>query len=125
MIPHVPLALFPRRHATGQICKNVVLAGINVTLMDAETVKPEDLGAQFFLRPEHVGMNVSACNMGRRGRDDKVVTTGWYLWIPIALLSFLPLTTPVSPPLTACRGLPPRRPSDEPPRLCRLSPQRP
>lgn len=96
MISHVPLALFPRRHATGQICKNVVLAGINVTLMDAETVKPEDLGAQFFLRPEHVGMNVSACNMGRRGRDDnlKVVTAGSYLWIPIASFPSYPSQRP-------------------------------
>ena len=36
----------------------MLLAGINVALLDSAVVTPSDLSAQFFLRPEHVGMNV-------------------------------------------------------------------
>lgn len=44
-----------------QICKNVVLAGINVALLDHAVVTGRDLNAQFYLRPEDVGKNVSTC----------------------------------------------------------------
>ncbi|KAM3570635.1 hypothetical protein VYU27_007305 [Nannochloropsis oceanica] len=55
------------RALPAEICKNVILAGINVALLDAETVTHEDLCAQFFLRPEHVGMNrAEACLPGVR-----------------------------------------------------------
>lgn len=41
------------------MCKNVVLAGINVTLLDYRPVTYVDLASQFYLREEHVGKNVS------------------------------------------------------------------
>jgi ubiquitin-like 1-activating enzyme E1 A len=42
-----------------EIAKNLVLAGIGtLTIVDHETVKEEDLGAQFFISEEHVGQNV-------------------------------------------------------------------
>ncbi|KAI9089817.1 hypothetical protein DFS34DRAFT_383186 [Phlyctochytrium arcticum] len=41
-----------------EICKNLVLAGIGaLTILEPETVNPEDLGAQFFLREEDIGKN--------------------------------------------------------------------
>lgn len=41
--------------------KNIVLAGIGkLIILDGENVKPEDLGAGFFLRDEDVGRKVSA-----------------------------------------------------------------
>ncbi|KAF7115027.1 hypothetical protein CNMCM5793_001063 [Aspergillus hiratsukae] len=41
-----------------EIAKNLVLAGIGtLTIVDHETVKEEDLGAQFFISEEHVGQN--------------------------------------------------------------------
>lgn len=45
----------------GEIIKNLVLAGIgSLTILDSnKLVSERDLGAQFFLRPEHVGKNVS------------------------------------------------------------------
>lgn len=47
-----------------QIVKNVVLAGINVALLDHRPVAPGDLNAQFYLRPENVGTNVRVCLAG-------------------------------------------------------------
>lgn len=42
-----------------EIAKNLVLAGIGtLTIVDHETVKEEDLGAQFFISEEHIGQNV-------------------------------------------------------------------
>ncbi|ODM22263.1 hypothetical protein SI65_03109 [Aspergillus cristatus] len=41
-----------------EIAKNLVLAGIGgLTILDHEAVTEEDLGAQFFVREEHVGQN--------------------------------------------------------------------
>ncbi|CAM9195434.1 unnamed protein product [Choristocarpus tenellus] len=42
---------------TAEACKNLILAGINATLQDSELVKPEDVGANFFLTDEDVGKN--------------------------------------------------------------------
>lgn len=42
-----------------QTCKNLVLAGINVTVQDTATVTHEDLASQFFLTDADVGKNVS------------------------------------------------------------------
>lgn len=42
-----------------EVAKNLVLAGIGtLTIVDHETVKEEDLGAQFFVTEEHKGQNV-------------------------------------------------------------------
>lgn len=42
-----------------EVAKNLVLAGVgNLTVIDHETVKEEDLGAQFFITEEHLGQNV-------------------------------------------------------------------
>ena len=43
-----------------EIAKNLVLAGIgSLTINDDQPVVEDDLGAQFFVSEEHVGMNVS------------------------------------------------------------------
>ncbi len=42
-----------------EVAKNLVLAGIGrLTLADGQTVKAQDLGAQFFLRESDIGKNV-------------------------------------------------------------------
>ncbi|KAI5285096.1 hypothetical protein KEM54_000836 [Ascosphaera aggregata] len=42
----------------GEIVKNLVLAGVgSVTIADTKTVREEDLGAQFFLSEQHIGLN--------------------------------------------------------------------
>ena len=43
-----------------EVIKNLVLAGINVTVQDDAAVTPRDVGVQFFLRDEHLGRNVRA-----------------------------------------------------------------
>lgn len=43
-----------------EVAKNLVLSGISVTLLDDELVTAEDLGANFFLREEHIGKPVRA-----------------------------------------------------------------
>jgi ubiquitin-like 1-activating enzyme E1 A len=43
----------------GEVCKNLVLAGISVTLLDDATVTPEQLGAaNFLLDADSLGKNV-------------------------------------------------------------------
>ena len=47
-----------------EIAKNLVLAGIGaLTVIDDGIVTEDDLGAQFFVSEEHVGMNVSPPNL--------------------------------------------------------------
>jgi len=47
------------RALANEVAKNLVLAGIgSLTVLDSEDVVEEDLGAQFFVSEEHVGMNV-------------------------------------------------------------------
>ena len=41
-----------------EVCKNLVLAGINVTLVDDAVVTERDVGVQYFLRRSDVGANV-------------------------------------------------------------------
>lgn len=41
-----------------EVCKNLVLAGVNVTLQDSEVVDIKDLAAQFFIKEDDVGKNV-------------------------------------------------------------------
>jgi len=42
-----------------EVCKNLVLAGVNnVTILDQDPVQASDLGAQFFLREEDQGKSV-------------------------------------------------------------------
>jgi ubiquitin-like 1-activating enzyme E1 A len=42
-----------------EVCKNLVLAGVNnVTILDRDPIRPSDLAAQFFLREEDVGQTV-------------------------------------------------------------------
>ena len=43
-----------------QTCKNLVLAGINVTVQDTALVTHADLASQFFLTEADVGKNVRA-----------------------------------------------------------------
>ena len=44
-----------------EVAKNLVLAGIgSLTIVDDGIVSEDDLGAQFFIRQEHVGQNVSS-----------------------------------------------------------------
>jgi len=58
------------RGLNAEICKNLVLGGVSVTIQDAEAVLEEDLGANFFLKPDAVGSNVSAgCQRAQARRD--------------------------------------------------------
>ena len=42
-----------------EIVKNLVLAGIgSMTILDSEMVVDDDLGSQFFISEQHLGMNV-------------------------------------------------------------------
>jgi ubiquitin-like 1-activating enzyme E1 A len=42
-----------------EIAKNLVLAGIgSLTILDSNNVTEDDLGAQFLISEEHIGMNV-------------------------------------------------------------------
>lgn len=42
-----------------EIAKNVVLAGVgSMTIIDSENVVDDDLGSQFFISEQHIGMNV-------------------------------------------------------------------
>jgi len=46
------------RSLNAEVCKNLVLAGINhVSIMDNQTVELQDLGAHIFLEPQHIGKN--------------------------------------------------------------------
>lgn len=42
-----------------ETCKNLLLAGLSATLQDGAVVSPSDLGANFLLDDEDVGVNVS------------------------------------------------------------------
>ena len=42
-----------------ELIKNIVLAGVgNITIIDHNTVNPEDLGVNFFLTANDIGKNV-------------------------------------------------------------------
>lgn len=42
-----------------EIAKNLVLAGIgSLTIIDSEVVQDDDLGSQFFISEEQIGLNV-------------------------------------------------------------------
>mmetsp|Transcript_5872 Transcript_5872/g.8059 ORF Transcript_5872/g.8059 Transcript_5872/m.8059 type:complete len:317 (+) Transcript_5872:69-1019(+) len=40
-----------------ELCKNLVLAGIGVTVHDLELICPQDVGCQFFFEEAHLGQN--------------------------------------------------------------------
>lgn len=47
------------RAIANETAKNLVLAGIgSLTVLDPDVVTEEDLGSQFFIQEEHLGMNV-------------------------------------------------------------------
>lgn len=46
-----------------EIAKNLVLAGVgSLTILDDQIVEEDDLGAQFFISEQHLGLNVSSPN---------------------------------------------------------------
>jgi ubiquitin-like 1-activating enzyme E1 A len=48
-----------------EIAKNLILNGIgSLTIVDSEQVTEDDLGAQYFVREEDVGRNVSIVSKG-------------------------------------------------------------
>mmetsp|Transcript_13181 Transcript_13181/g.15993 ORF Transcript_13181/g.15993 Transcript_13181/m.15993 type:complete len:372 (-) Transcript_13181:671-1786(-) len=53
------------RGTTVELCKNLVLAGISVTIQESSVVKAEDLGTQFFLREEDIGKNLAEASKAR------------------------------------------------------------
>ena len=60
----VLLAGFGGFHA--EVCKNLVLAGVSVTVQDAETVKEHHLGgAQFFITKKHLGQNRAKASVSK------------------------------------------------------------
>ena len=53
------ILLINMRALANEVAKNLVLAGIgSLTVLDADTVVEDDLGAQFFVSERHVGLNV-------------------------------------------------------------------
>ena len=57
-IRNANILLITMKALANEIAKNLVLAGIgSLTVVDHEAVSEADLGAQFFLSAEHVGMN--------------------------------------------------------------------
>ncbi len=54
------LLLVGLKGVNAEVCKNLVLAGINsVTILEHQKVEPQDLGAHIFLQQQDVGQNVS------------------------------------------------------------------
>ncbi|RPB16072.1 hypothetical protein P167DRAFT_532541 [Morchella conica CCBAS932] len=52
------ILLITIRSLANEVAKNLVLAGIgSLTVLDSEVVHEDDLGAQFFIGEEHIGMN--------------------------------------------------------------------
>lgn len=48
-----------------EIAKNLILNGVgSLTIVDSEQVTEDDLGAQYFVREEDVGRNVSIVSKG-------------------------------------------------------------
>lgn len=53
------ILLITIRALANEVAKNLVLAGIgSLTVLDPDIVVEDDLGGQFFIGEEHVGMNV-------------------------------------------------------------------
>lgn len=53
------ILLINMRALANEIAKNLVLAGVgSMTIADSETVVDDDLGSQFFVSGQHLGMNV-------------------------------------------------------------------
>lgn len=62
--------LYTLRGLSAEIAKNIVLAGVGtVTLLDDKDVVEDDLGANFFLREEDVGLKVRLAKSIRARRD--------------------------------------------------------
>eukprot|EP00924_Labyrinthula_sp_SR-Ha-C_P008311 snap_masked-scaffold_11-processed-gene-9.3-mRNA-1 protein AED:0.01 eAED:0.01 QI:22/1/1/1/1/1/2/144/297 len=57
-----------------EVCKNLVLAGINLTIHDQEKVRDEDLGANFFLQVEDIGKNRADSALSRIAALNSLVT---------------------------------------------------
>ena len=51
-----------------EVAKNLVLAGVSVTLQDDVSVTPADVGVQFLLRDAHAGMNVRPLDCAQAAR---------------------------------------------------------
>jgi molybdopterin/thiamine biosynthesis adenylyltransferase len=52
------------RALANEVAKNLVLAGIgSLTVLDPDVVVEDDLGAQFFVSEEHVGINVRLAHL--------------------------------------------------------------
>ena len=45
-----------------EVIKNLVLAGVNVTIQDDSTVQECDLGSNYFVSPKDVGQHIAACS---------------------------------------------------------------
>ena len=61
------ILLIGMKALANEIAKNLVLAGIgSLTVVDDQLVTEDDLGAQFFVSEQHIGLNVrfgpSLCN---------------------------------------------------------------
>lgn len=53
------ILLITIRALANEVAKNLVLAGVgSLTVLDPDVVTEDDLGGQFFIGEEHVGMNV-------------------------------------------------------------------
>ena len=58
-IRNANILLINMRALGNEVAKNLVLAGIgSLTVLDAGVVAEDDLGAQFFVSDQHVGLNV-------------------------------------------------------------------
>lgn len=53
------------RGLANEIAKNLVLAGVgSLTILEDQVVTEDDLGAQFFISEQHIGLNVPNLNSG-------------------------------------------------------------
>lgn len=53
------ILLITIRALANEVAKNLVLAGIgSLTVLDPDIVTEDDLGGQFFIGEEHIGINV-------------------------------------------------------------------
>lgn len=53
------IVLFANVMSPFQVCKNLVLSGVNVTIQDPAVVSESDLSSNYFLTEEDIGENVS------------------------------------------------------------------
>lgn len=77
------ILLITMKALSNEIAKNLVLAGIGaMTILDNEVVVDDDLGSQFFVSEQHVGMNVQLSPAFEVFSNTNVSTSEQRQWRP-------------------------------------------